>query len=483
MDRRRTDRARTLAVGRRRLRFGAGLGLIVVLAAAAVAGLVGSHHRAERALEDRYANRASLAAAAAGTYAAQLMGAEQQAALTSLATGTDQFGIVVSTFGFSNAVLLDAQGRVLAVWPAKPALIGQDIASRYPHLKAAVAGTRAISPVVAAAANGEPVVGFAVPFDTPSGRRVFSGAHAVRGTPLQAYLQAMVSLPTSRFFLVDDRGQVLASSGSNGPVRPLRAADPKLAQTYAAGRAGSYGDQFFSASHVEGAPWTVLAAISRQALLAPVDGSSQYVPWVILAGLIVSACLVWILLLRRSVDHTQLTEAYGRLNQLARRDGLTGAHTRLATGERLAEAHAAACRDRSWLSVVMADVDHFKRINDTFGHLAGDDALIAVASRLQAGLRADDVLGRWGGEEFLIVLPDTDAAGAMIVAERLRQLVVAEPITLGTGGDAISVSISAGVTSSIDAIPEVLVHSADRAMYAAKAEGRDRVRSLVPPRI
>lgn len=472
---------RALEASRRRLRFGAGLGLIVVLAAVGIAGLVGSHRRAERALEDRYATRTSLAAAAAGTFAAQLLGAEQQAAATSLATGTGSFGVVVSTFGFSNAVLLDAHGRVLAVYPAKPALIGRDIAGGYPHLTAAVAGRRAISPVVAAAANGEPVVGFAVPFDTPSGRRVFSGAYAVRGTPLRAYLSAMVSLPTSRFFLVDDREQVLASSNFSGPVRPLRAADPALARIYASGRAGDYGDQFFSSNAVAGTPWTVLAAISRAALLAPVNGSSQYVPWVILGGLIVTACLVWILLLRRSVDHAQLTEAYRQLDQLARQDGLTGAHTRRATGERLAEAHAAACRDRSWLSVVMADVDHFKRINDTFGHLAGDEALIAVASRLQAGLRADDFLGRWGGEEFLVVLPDTDAAAAVVVAERLRQSVVAEPITLGTGGDAITVSISAGVTSSIDAIPEVLVHVADRAMYAAKADGRDRVRSLTSP--
>jgi diguanylate cyclase (GGDEF)-like protein len=225
----------------------------------------------------------------------------------------------------------------------------------------------------------------------------------------------------------------------------------------------------------------VIAAISRAALLAPVNGSSQYIPWVILGVLIFTAILVWVLLLRRGIDHAQLIDAYGRLDRLARQDGLTGAHTRRSTGERLAEAHTRARRDRSWLSVVLADVDHFKRINDTFGHLAGDDALIAVAGRMQAGLRADDVLGRWGGEEFLIVLPGTDAATAMMVAERLRQSVVAEPIVLGTGGDAISVSISAGVASSIDAIPEVLVHAADRAMYAAKAEGRDRVRSLAPP--
>jgi hypothetical protein len=239
MKRRRTDQAGKLRVGRRFLRTGSGLGVIVVMTTVAVVGLLESHQRAETALQDRYATRASLASAAAGTYATQLMGEEQRAAATSLTSGTDRFGVVVSTFGFSNAVLLDAQGRVLAVSPAKPTLIGQQIAGRYPHLSAAVAGARAISPVVAAAANGEPVVGFAVPFDTPSGRRVFSGAYAVRGTPMQAYLHAMVSLPTSRFFMVDNRGQVLASSASNGAVRPLRVADPALADAYASSRAAN----------------------------------------------------------------------------------------------------------------------------------------------------------------------------------------------------------------------------------------------------
>ena len=454
-----------------------------MVSAGSGAGLVASRHRAEAALEERHATRISLTAAAVSTYTTQLMDSEERASIANLAAGTDRFGVVVSTFGFSAAVLLDSDGRMLAVHPAKPALLGKQTAANYPHLTAAVAGRRAISPVVPAAATGEPVVGFAVPFDTPSGRRVFSGAYEVSATPLQAYLRAMVSLNSSRFYVVDDQNRVLASSLSGKTSDTLRVADPALDRAYRSRRAGRYGDQIFVSRAVDGTPWAVVAAVSQSDLLAPLRGPTRLLPWLILAMLVASAICVWVLQGRRYAGNLRLQEAFAELDRVSRQDGLTGAHTRRSTGERLRYAHEQSLHTGSPLSVLMVDVDHFKRINDTFGHLGGDDALIAVAARLQAGLRHGDVLGRWGGEEFLVVLPDTDATAAVDVAERLRASVASEPIFLGSGGDAITATVSVGVSTSTDAIPEVLVHTADKAMYTAKAEGRNRVRTVNPTRV
>jgi diguanylate cyclase (GGDEF)-like protein len=125
----------------------------------------------------------------------------------------------------------------------------------------------------------------------------------------------------------------------------------------------------------------------------------------------------------------------------------------------------------------MIDVDHFKRINDTFGHASGDKTLVTVVDRLTSSLRQGDLLGRWGGEEFLVVLPRTDLFAARLVADRLREAVGAAPVPVGNGGDEISVTVSIGVAASLERSPEALLLTADRALYTAKAAGRDRVMS------
>lgn len=450
---------------------------IVVIAGAAGVGLMRSHRQSQEALEERFTTRTTLSAGVAQTYATQLMDAEQRAATLGLTRGVTNFDTVVSTFGFSNAVLLDGGGRVLAVRPPNPSLIGQEIASRYAHLTAAVAGRRAISPVVPAASNAAPVIAFAVPFDTPGGRRVFSGAFQVDQTPLPAYLQSLVNLPTSRYYLIDGGGQILASSVTKAAGRALSAVEPRLAEAYGPELSADYGSQFFAARRVMGSPWVVVAAVDRTVLLEPVGGTGQYIPWAILGLLFVSAVLVWWLLGRRRADNRRLSAALTQLDRVARQDGLTGAQTRRSTTEQLEKAASTAQREGSWLSVLMLDVDHFKRINDTFGHAAGDEALIAVAEQLQSGMRSNDVFGRWGGEEFVMVLPDTDPAAAECTAERLRAAVEGMPVSLGAGGDVIDVTVSVGVASGTGNPPEVLIHAADRAMYAAKAAGRNRVRT------
>lgn len=133
------------------------------------------------------------------------------------------------------------------------------------------------------------------------------------------------------------------------------------------------------------------------------------------------------------------------------------------------------------LSLIVADLDHFKRINDTYGHPAGDTVLVKVASRLRSCIRPQEALGRYGGEEFLIVLPGSSHATAMAVAERMRAAIASQPEAIG--GVPFALTISAGVAST-DVFPtattEELISRADVALYAAKDGGRNRVVKAKP---
>ncbi len=129
-------------------------------------------------------------------------------------------------------------------------------------------------------------------------------------------------------------------------------------------------------------------------------------------------------------------------------------------------------------TIIMADIDHFKRINDSLGHAAGDDVLKEVGRRLQSDLRPYDVVGRYGGEEFLIILPGCDLATGTRRADELRNLVAKDPIFTPFGTTTATVSL--GVTAAFNRECSVsdLLHEADVCMYAAKKKGRNRVESL-----
>jgi diguanylate cyclase (GGDEF)-like protein len=168
----------------------------------------------------------------------------------------------------------------------------------------------------------------------------------------------------------------------------------------------------------------------------------------------------------------QVTDAW----TLATTDPLTRIANRQALLARLRDEIERAGRYGRHLSVVLIDIDHFKRLNDSFGHLAGDEVLRAVAHVLAANVRSVDIVGRYGGEEFMVVLPETDVDAAASLAEKLRRLVGREVVPLG-GGDRAQVSFSAGVAGGTGAVLrlESLIRDADAALYSAKALGRDQV--------
>lgn len=133
------------------------------------------------------------------------------------------------------------------------------------------------------------------------------------------------------------------------------------------------------------------------------------------------------------------------------------------------------------LSLVVVDLDYFKRINDTYGHVAGDAALVRVASRLRGCIRSQEALGRYGGEEFLVVLPETSQENAMAVAERMRAAVAAQPERIGNVLMRFTISAGAASTECFpSATTEELINRADLALYAAKDAGRNCVRPALP---
>ncbi len=161
--------------------------------------------------------------------------------------------------------------------------------------------------------------------------------------------------------------------------------------------------------------------------------------------------------------------------RLASTDPLTGAANRRCFFERAAEHVSTAARRHRPLSVLATDLDHFKRINDTYGHAGGDEALKRFAEVMRAGLRPCDVLGRLGGEEFAVILPDTPLAGAVAVAERLRAAVADAEMVSNDRRFSITVSIGAAEWTHGAPSLEKTLALADDALYAAKAGGRNRV--------
>jgi diguanylate cyclase (GGDEF)-like protein len=450
---------------------------VTVVGALAVA-LHESQARSRVAVADRFVAKGGLTARFVSTYVNNLQTREAAVAVASLrgpapASALDD---EITAFGFSTGALLDSQGRVMAIVPSQPSLLGVSLVARYAHLAAAVQGAPAVSNVVTSVVTHAPEVAFAVPFETPTGRRVFSGAYPVTDTPLPAFLKDSTTLQGVRVYLTDAAGVIVASSGANDSQPSLAERDPALSRAAVTRSRGSYqmGSRamYFTEAPVPGTPWSLLTAAPSGALFVTVDGASHWVPWLMLGGLTLLTAVAVGLTLR-------LVEGRRKLMQLARTDPMSGLLTRRYISEQLDVLLADADRYDMPVSVLMIDIDHFKHINDTYGHRAGDRAIKHVADRLAASLRSGDVIGRWGGEEFLAVLPHTRLAEATGVAERLCGLLAASPIEIGGNGELVVIQTSVGVAQHTAELIDALIHRADLALYEAKTAGRNTVRTAV----
>jgi diguanylate cyclase (GGDEF)-like protein len=177
----------------------------------------------------------------------------------------------------------------------------------------------------------------------------------------------------------------------------------------------------------------------------------------------------------------ELLAAQEALREQATRDSLTKLWNRHAIFEFLSQEIARSYREGVPLGVLISDIDHFKKINDTHGHMAGDAVLREVAVRMRAAVRTYDAVGRYGGEEFLLILPGCDCETALLTAERMRENLQQSPIRLPEG-TLVTVTASFGITSlprGRQTSPETLVRLADEALYQAKQQGRNRSALIV----
>ena len=445
----------------------------VCLLTASVGGmgflLLRGQDKARVELEERYALRGVLASRFVSSYVRDVQ-VREAAYATSLLAGRKvtaaQFTLVSRAFGFDAALLLDRYGRVLNSLPAKPELIGTRLDEKYAHLRAAVAGNAAVSGVVPSAVRADPIVALAVPFETPFGRRVFSGGTPIATTPLGHYLDNTLPFKGAQAYLIDAEGSVIAAGGRAPLARP-----PQIQ-----GRAGDItvaGQEYrFAMQPVPGTSWRLLTFAPSAQLLAPLSGPKQWIPWIVLlAFALTSSAALWLF--------RNLIRQKAQLAHLATHDPLTGALNRRTLERAYSRLAFEAERAGSAVGVLSIDLDHFKDVNDTYGHAAGDAVLRGVAERLLTTARPSDVVARIGGDEFVVLLGSVTQEQADTIAARVVQA-LAKIYVPALGAIELRASCSAGIALAAqgDTLDSVLAR-ADTALYEAKAIGRNNWRPAV----
>lgn len=171
-----------------------------------------------------------------------------------------------------------------------------------------------------------------------------------------------------------------------------------------------------------------------------------------------------------------IIEQAEKLERLAAKDFLTGLSNRRDFLDKAHQEEKRFKRTKRDFAFIMLDIDHFKSVNDTFGHECGDTVLVAVAQSLEKNLRGQDILARWGGEEFICLLPETGLGGALYLAEKMRKSIADATYTCGTGNFALTVTLGVSVYNGKGSLEACIGH-ADIALYEGKQKGRNQVRS------
>jgi diguanylate cyclase (GGDEF)-like protein len=271
----------------------------------------------------------------------------------------------------------------------------------------------------------------------------------------------------SVLLLLPARTAMLAMDERLGILIPVVAAILALGTALAAGAAQRLGAMLASLTEA-------LRGLGRGDLAVSIPPAPAGAPQEVIE--LTDAC---ILFRDASAERSRLSE---RLRWLANFDGLTGLPNRALLGDRLELAFAAARRDGTGLIVLAMDLDHFKEVNDTLGHAAGDEVLRIVASRLRGCLRSTDTLARTGGDEFVLVAPGLDGPEALAPFAARLLGAMEEPVPVGADHRIIGLSIGASVLvhEGFDGRPEALLQDADLALYQAKAEGGSCLRVFEP---
>ncbi len=377
-------------------------------------------------------------------------------------------------------------------WPAPP---GYDARAR-PWYRAALAspGEAAYSGVYLDLISGQLTVSFAVTVRYPDGRaRGVIGVDLLLSTLAE---KAAASVPgaASYVVLLDADSAILAHPDASllgSLARDIEGAGPVVeAILRAEGGQIPYGDErgrFAVASRLPGTGWVLALVLDRKDAYASLEALAWTQGGILLLGLVGVLCASWLLARSLASFASRLEGVLDEKNELLRAklieierlsatDALTGLANRRCLAAKLDDELLRARRAKADFSVIMFDVDHFKAINDRYGHETGDKALMRLAGLAKAAIRATDTLGRWGGEEFLVLCPDTGGAGAALLAQKMRSA-----IEEGTRGGELSLSCSFGwAVARADDGPAKLVGRADEGMYLAKKRGRNRVESVEP---
>ena len=355
----------------------------------------------------------------------------------------------------------------------------------------------------------------AVPVQRADGRQLGAFAAELTLTPIQAQLKLFAPDTTGIIYLIHGDGAFIASSGDISAEllkTKLRRGvfDRLLTHEDGAVSYASYGREVVGTlKRVPQTPWAVVAEVSSDSAFGQVRHFRNVALLVILVLLLVVAATAYWLghIIVRPLERLaegaaevstgdldvdlpdtgggevgaltivfnhmvrRLREGREELQRLSVTDGLTGLTNHRSMMQRLKEETQRAARNKHSFTVIMADVDHFKSYNDTFGHPAGDEVLKRVATLLRESTRAIDCAARYGGEEFAVLLPETDMAGASEVAERLRRRVESEPFA----ERAITLSVGIAEFPKDADRAETVIAVADAALYEAKRRGRNQV--------
>jgi two-component system, sensor histidine kinase and response regulator len=307
-----TDLAAPTRANTSRLRVGlVAFALLVVLSVIAF-GIADTHAQTKHQILANFKARGKTSAGFVSTYLSQQETREIQSAEHFLSgrTGlTAEFGRVASVFGSNTAGLFDSSGRVLAILPRDPALVGVHVASRYAHLSAAEAGRAAVSGVVPSAARHEPVIAVAVPYATREGRRVFSPAYPVAGSVLATFVAHSVSTKGHLVLLIDARGNTIAASPRTATTTLLQrspALNKAVARSSHGGVTVDGRPSTFIVTPVAGAPWRVVIAVPNAKLFASISGWALWLPWIVFAMIAILALVVLSLFSRSLVARARL---------------------------------------------------------------------------------------------------------------------------------------------------------------------------------
>jgi diguanylate cyclase (GGDEF)-like protein len=453
-----------------RLTVGLGLALVLVLVGGVAAYLAYTAKAAEKGLRADFAKRALLAGNLTGTTLNASDSRNRQFAEASLAGPEDTLQAALAAAVGSDAgvhILLGSDGTVLAT--THESSIGEADKRKASDLaKRAIESDRMIFGDVLDGV--EPFQAMAaVPYSTVQGERVFAMTIELEllATFAEGYLSSALDLAGARAFVTDGNGKVLVTTGDKASLgAPL--ADRELADALSRASSGHVGGDYFASATVSNSSWRMVFVVPDRVLMAPIESTSR-AAWQLFAGFCVTMLLLVVLAAATLSRSARL--AHARLH-----DTLTGLPNRslfLSLTQRAFAERRRGCM----VAALFIDLDGFKPVNDAHGHAAGDALLVAVAQRLTAAMRRDDVVSRFGGDEFLVLCTNVTAeCEVMSVADRIRNL-VAQPFELEDGLQ-VTIGSSIGVAVFDDdhiLDPAALIHNADLAMYKAKKSGKGRV--------